>query len=350
MDNEGVLILKNENNEKTTVFLLLSIPGILSAQHSIETAINMPCAGDEIVKQQVEYKDPGDSGLHLVWDFRFLQPINEEYTLSYFLPDSANIALLCGLEHNTRYYYRQGKDSLWAIGYENTTTTMNYTQPELQLCCPLQYGKTFTSNFEGEGEYGRMLPISITGETRWLVDAEGTLLLPDARIEKALRVHSILQYTESRKLQAIITVNKWSWFAPGVRYPVFESIQTTNSTSKEKKTVFNTSFYCPPQLQTGDTIVQTLSPDDIRSIFTEAQLFPNPVRDYLTVRYKLTRPAQIWFTVHDQQGILKKNVALQWQTEGHYTQTVDMHSLPAGIYMLYAHVDDQVVAFNLIKL
>jgi hypothetical protein len=51
------------------------------------------------------------------------------------------------------------------VGYENGTTVMNYTQPELlQILFPMQYGKTTNANFEGIGEYSRMLPLSVKGE------------------------------------------------------------------------------------------------------------------------------------------------------------------------------------------
>jgi hypothetical protein len=336
------------------LYLLIYFPVFINAQNILRSDLNLPRPGDKLVKQQVEYREPGDKGRNRIWDFRFLQPINEEYTVSYFLPDAEDVDLLGGLEHNTRYYYRQKEDSLWAVGYENTTTTMNYTQPELQLYFPLQYGNTFHSNFEGEGEYGRMLPLSIQGEMRLSVDAEGTLLLPDTRVEDVLCIHSVREYTESGKPQTIITVDRWSWYAPNVRYPIFESIQTSQGNSKGEQTIFHTSFYCPPHLQPDNTTEEIqpqemMSPDDIRSIFTDAKLFPNPVTDYLTVQYKLTRKAQIWFTLHNHQGILKNSVAVQFQNEGNYTQTIDMSFLPTGIYTFYAHVDDQELAFNIIK-
>ena len=79
--------------------------------------------GDVLVKQQVGYLDPGESGTGKLWDFSKLKPVNDEYTLEYTHPPmegdsiyiwgnrrylkkkvSAN-ELVVGIEHNTMYYY-----------------------------------------------------------------------------------------------------------------------------------------------------------------------------------------------------------------------------------------------------
>jgi len=65
-----------------------------------------------LVKQQIGFKDPGSSGKALNWDFSSVKPINEEYSLNYFIPDSTDMFRLCGMEHNTRYYFRLQHDIL----------------------------------------------------------------------------------------------------------------------------------------------------------------------------------------------------------------------------------------------
>jgi hypothetical protein len=72
---------------------------------------------------------------------------------------------LCGMEHNTRYYYSQKQDSLWAIGFENSTTLMDYLKPELKLRLPFCYGDTLRSNFEGKGQYSHRLDLKVKGFT-----------------------------------------------------------------------------------------------------------------------------------------------------------------------------------------
>jgi hypothetical protein len=110
---------------------LLSVPCLctFAADPPVLTAAqNNYNAPDSLVKQQIAFLEPGDPGRdNKVWDFRKIKSVNEGYTLRYYIPDSTDMAGICGLEHDTHYYYRQQKDSLQATGYENSTTSMTYT-------------------------------------------------------------------------------------------------------------------------------------------------------------------------------------------------------------------------------
>lgn len=350
---------------------LFSIPLMvisLQAQnlHKLSTERNAYRAADQLVKQQVEYKDPGSSGKNLTWDFRFLQPINEEYTLNYFIPDSTNMIRLCGQEHNTRYYFRQQNDSLQAVGYENSTTYMRYLIPELRMHFPFAYGDTLFSNFMGKGEYCHRLTLKVKGYTRVQADAEGDLRLPEFKtVKKALRVRTLRHYTETGKDSVEMTLDTYSWYAAGIRYPVFESVRTTLSKKGDRKdergesmkdsTVFSTSFYYPPELQTSQVQTDSIPVDaknvvtGAAAVFTEASLMPNPVIDNLYIKYKLVRSAKVWFTLHNSIGILQRSTSPQQLGEGEHSSTVPMGGLLTGVYSLYVHVDDMVMKLNVVK-
>lgn len=342
----------------------LSMPAQTS--HKLTTDCSTYRAADQIVKQQVEFKDPGSNGRGLFWDFSVLKPINEEYTLMYFIPDSTNMTQLCGMEHNTRYYYHQERDSIWTTGFENSTTFMKYTVPELRLKFPYAYGDTLFSFFTGSGEYCHRIPLKVKGYTRTIADAEGDLLLPQREtVKKALRVRTLRHYTETGKDSVEMTLDTYSWYAAGVRYPVFESIKTTLSKKGDRKdekgesmndtTVFSTSFYYPPELQTSQLQTDSIpvnKTEDIQgasSVFTEAQLMPNPVVDNLYINFKLTRAANVWFTVHNNIGIPQCQTSPQNLNEGYNSTTVNMSSLITGVYSLYVHVDDMVMRLNVVK-
>lgn len=338
-----------------TLLLLFPVSHVFS-QHALTVDRNAYRAADQIVKQQVEFKDPGSSGKNLTWDFRMVQPINEEYTLDYFIPDSTHMDTLCGMEHRTRYYYAQKRDSLWALGFENSTTLMEYKKPELKLRFPFSYGDTLFSKFEGKGQYSHRLALQVKGYTRVQVDAEGELLLPDYEtVKKALRVRTLRYYTETGKDSLQMTLDTYAWYAEGVRYPVFESIKTNLIKKATKQgeqaqdtTVFITSFYYSPlkqisQVQTDSLPKETDEPTGAAAVFTEAQYMPNPVETSLNINYKLTRPAQVWFTVHSALGVPVRQTSPQQLPEGRNNITIDMSSLLIGAYTLYVHVDDMVL-------
>jgi len=354
--------------KKTTLPILLCFGCLLTIAQTqkLTTDRNALHVADQIVKQQVVFKDPGSSGRGMSWDFSTVQPINEEYSLTYSLPDSTDMTRLCGLEHNTHYYFRQQQDSLQAVGYENSTTFMEYKVSELRMHYPFTYGDTLFSTFTGVGEYCHFLQLAVKGYTRVQADAEGELKLPEFKtIQNALRVRTLRHYTETGKDSVEMTLDTYSWYASGIRYPVFESIKTSLSRKGDKKdengesmkdtTVFTTSFYYPPELQTSQVETPPVLPDSLpanqgaASVFTEAHLMPNPVVDNLYISYKLIRSAKVWFTVTNNTGIPLCTTAPQNLSEGYNNTTVPMNSLITGVYSLYVHVDDMVMKLSVIK-
>jgi len=344
--------------------LVLTVDAQVSQK--LSTGRNAYRAADQIVKQQVEFKDPGSTGKGMLWDFSMLQPINEKYDLKYFITDSTDMTHLCGMEHNTRYYYRQQQDSLQASGYENSTTMMEYKVPELRMHFPFTFGDTLFSTFEGIGEYCHRLPLKVKGYTRVQADAEGDIKLPEFEtVQKALRVRTLRHYTETGKDSVEMTLDTYSWYATGIRYPVFESIKTTLNKKGDKKdekgesmndtTVFTTSFYYPPELQTSQVQTDSIPVDKkdgligAAAVFTEAHFMPNPVVDNLNINFKLTRAAKIWFTVHNNTGIPLCQTSPENLSEGYNSTTVHMSSLITGVYSLYVHVDDMVMRMNVVK-
>jgi hypothetical protein len=354
---------------KILLYILVSYASLTcmaQTSQKLSTDFNAYRAADNIVKQQIDFKDPGSSGKDLNWDFSTIQPINEEYSLSYFIPDSTKMNLLCGMEHNTRYYFREQQDSLQVVGFENSTTIMEYKVPELRMHFPFVYGDTLFSTFEGVGEYCHRLPLAVKGYTRVMADAEGELTLPEFKtVKKAMRVRTLRHYTETGKDNIEMTLDTYSWYAAGIRYPVFESIKTTLSKKGDKKdekgesmndtTVFATSFYYPPEKQTiqVQTDPMPAATNDAllgaAAVFTEAQLMPNPVVDNLLINFKLTRPAKVWFTVHNNSGIPLCQTSPENLSEGSNSSTVSMGNLITGVYSLYVHVDDVVMKINVVK-
>ena len=352
-------------NKLTLSFFFCCILINATAQHKLTANRNAYRAADQLVKQQVEFKDPGSSGKNLTWDFSMLQPINEKYTLDYFIPDSTQMERLCGKEHSTRYYYLQHGDSLRAVGFENSTTYMEYPVPELKLKFPFSYGDTLFSKFEGVGQYSHRLELAVKGYTRVEADAEGDLKLPEFEtVKKALRVRTLRHYTETGKDSIEMTLDTYAWYAEGIRYPVFESVKTNiikilpttdGSNNVQDTTVFSTSFYYPPELQVSQVETEPV-PEEIRdgatgaaAVFTEGQLLPNPVVDNLTINFKLTRAANVWFSVHSNGGIPLCQTSPQYLNEGYNSTTVNMSNLITGTYTLYVHVDDMVMQKVVVK-
>lgn len=348
------------------IFGFLAISVMAQTAQKLTVERNAYRAADQIVKQQVQYKDPGSSGPNITWDFCNLDIENDAYSLNYFIPDSSNMTRLCGVENGTHYYYTQQQDSLLAVGFENSTTIMEYLVPELRLHFPFAYGDTLFSYFTGVGQYCHNLPLAVSGYTRVQADAEGDLKLPGFEtVKKALRVHTLRHYTETGIDSLEMTLDTYAWYAAGIRYPVFESIKTSLMVKRDTQnqpgesmkdtTVFRTSFFYPPELQTSQVQTDSIPVDQpealqgAAAVFTEAQLMPNPVADNLYINFKLTRPAKIWFSVHNMAGIPFCQTSPQNMDEGYNSTTVNMSRLITGVYALYVHVDGMVMKLNVVK-
>lgn len=262
---------------------LLGIPALLSAQHSLQSGLNMFRAGDELIKQQVGYKDPGLAGAGVLWDFSRLETVNEEYALAYSTSDDS---LITGTEHLTRYHYALQNDSLLLWGFNNQTTRLQHVQPELLLKFPVNYGDTVKTHYYAHGKYSNRLEMDVLGTIETGADAYGTMVLPgNDTLQQVLRTHTVKQMVEDirpindsyydklksppvispdsidQRLESdsvLFVVETFRWYEKGCRYPVFETVRSweqrrtdseSDSNSESESEFLSTAFFYPPQAQ-----------------------------------------------------------------------------------------------------
>lgn len=209
--------------KKTFILLmsLISIPSLLPAQFVLKKELNAPHPGDEIIKQQVRYKDPGRSGENILWDFGKLSSINNGYTLVYSSPyttddtvyikglntiltsSAADSELIIGTEHYTMYYYLLSSNRLRTIGHENPTNLLKYAPPLLSAAYPLAYQENHRENYSSCGIYSSDQPFSSAGNIDIQADARGMMILPSSdTLKQVLRVKFVQTIRESGNLQA----------------------------------------------------------------------------------------------------------------------------------------------------
>jgi hypothetical protein len=190
--------------------LLMSVGFVLPVCGQLNTQHNHYRHGDVLIKQQVEYIDPGQAGENKLWDFSRVKTINDEYTLTYSFPpllnDSVYIMgdmhflkkemqeneLIVGTEHNTMYYYRLTHDSLLQLGHENPTVKLEYTTPMTLMTFPLNYGQTVVSNYKSKGLYSSTVDMQSQGQMITTANAYGKMILPTGdTLSPVLRVKTI---------------------------------------------------------------------------------------------------------------------------------------------------------------
>jgi hypothetical protein len=374
----------------------MSVGFALPVCGQLNTSHNRFRSGDVLIKQQVEYVDPGSSGGNKVWDFSKLNTINEEYTLTYSLPplegDSVYILgdirynkknvsdneLIVGTEHNTMYYYRMIHDSLLQTGHENPVVELEYTNPMVLMQYPLNYGQSITSDYTSKGLYSGTVAIQIHGTMVTAADAYGKLLLPSGdTLSPVLRVKTIqtILNTPVEGSSGIETGDQGKqletcrWYSKGYRYPVFETVRNINLADSTE--IFKTAFFFPPQdhlyLDTdpenltllnelwketetnagtaGNEQAKTVSLEDIMS----CKIYPNPVISILNLEYELKQEAKVAFELYSIDGMPIKKIKAQKKAVGSYYEAIDCSGLFPRNYVLRIIANEVFVNEVIIK-
>ncbi len=320
---------------------------------------NMPRSGDSLVKQQVDYIDPGIAGTNITWDFRKVNPVNDYYNLRYRIisPDSVKIE---GIEHGTIYSYVVRGDSLLHTGYENSTTIMNYSIPELRLRFPVKYGDIVCSDFEGYGEYCHIISLHVSGKTTITADATGTLITPlGLTFKNVLRIKSIREYLQTGLDSLTMKLESYAWYATGHRYPVFETVKTTTKMAGGRESVHKVAsfFYPPPEKaflldDSSNWSLKELSEEIKNTEFhmTSIKLIPNPVRSWLNIVYDLTNDGVVSFKVFDDKGILRFSLPETFKKAENYSEIINMNGFNPGIYLINVFTGKAVKVFKVIKI
>jgi hypothetical protein len=265
---------------------LITVVFVICAFLNAETSITLPLQGfrngDVLYKQQIEYKDPGRNGSNVVWDFSRLQSINENYKLRYYQPPNTRQDTQCitGVEHRTRYKYGLIRDSLFLTGFENSGSNIVFSNPQLCLRFPFTFRDSISQDYGGNGIYMNMLYVETVGNSYSIADAKGTLILPEEdTIYHVLRIRSQQEYIQKTCPKEYTPLNHHSlldsvsvlsidsmrlantdtiyfrtetcrWYAPGYRYPVFETICNHSRSVLDTTEMgdVETAFYFPPSM------------------------------------------------------------------------------------------------------
>lgn len=361
------------------IFLLGCCFHILTghAQTILNESTSLFRPGDVIVKQELQYKVPGSSGKDAVWDFSELSHLESEYTERFVGKIDSSLICLGGDEG---YKYKLSGDSLFCIGYQTPTLYIDYLLPELRQIYPTSYKDSVHSFYYGEGVYSQTLPITVYGEVTHVADAEGMLLLPDGdSLKNVLRIRSTAHIgqrmsaftsvyangdTSRYSIDSLVyrlqndkitwEVTTYKWYAPGYRYPLFETVQNEIVSSSGSRPHFNRSYYFPPAEQ--DYLSEDAPNREIRTnrILQEEHLRSehaqnkksltgneNYACDYsidtnqmLHVNYRLAETATVELYLYSSNGYTLWHKQFAELPSGTYAADYDLSSLTPGTYLL----------------
>ena len=370
------------------IFCPLLLFGQINLQH------NGLRSGDELIKQQVDYKDPGRSGENVIWDFGKLKSVNDEYSLVYSSPvlqensyyvmgydtiqskDIDKNSLIIGTEHNTMYYYQLKENQLLLLGHENPTNLLHYTQPVVTATYPTNYKQSQTNSYQSEGIYSGKIPFDTKGSVRTQADAYGALILPTGdtlshilRIKTVQSISEIIRSINPEMNDSLeMVVESYKWYSKGYRYPIFETIKALNTTDSLNIQEYQTAFFFPPQehlyldddkdnLAVLDSLWNIEHNNNIGNPTTGSEtniklsynFYPNPVEYQLTLEYYLENLTTVNVTIYSMDGKLIKSLVMGKLDKGLHTQYIDCSNLSKGTYILRIETDNRVTSDKIIK-
>lgn len=364
---------------KKNILLLICCIQILTgkSQNILNEATSLFRPGDIIAKQELQYKAPGPAGKDVIWDFRELIHLGSEYTEC--LVGKIDSSLIC-LGEDNGYKYKFSGDSLFCIGYQTPTLHIDYLLPELRQIYPTVYKDSIHTFYYGEGVYSQMLPITVYGEITHVADAEGTLLLPDGdSLKNVLRIRSTAHIGQQMSAFTSIYANgdtshysidsllhrlqndkvtwevtTYQWYAPGYRYPLFETVQNKIIDSSGSRSHFNRSYYFPSVDQ--NDLSEDASNQEIRTnlILQEERLRSKHVpgkresignenhtynysigaNQMLHVNYLLVETSTVEFYLYSPNGATLWHKHLADLPSGTHTVDHDLSPLIPGTYLL----------------
>ena len=362
--------MKKELLIYSAVGLLLSAPA--SAQ-VLKTESHCFNDGDELVKQELEYKSPGRSGKDVVWNFSELAVIDAGYTET-FMSDENHHIYQCA--PRSVYEYGLQGDSLVCWGYQADNVQVNYFQPQLQLKFPVSYGDSLSNCFYGEGLYSKRLYMSVYGKSERKADAHGILILPDdVCLQKVLRIHerNVLGQRISSDNSALCTdslaaceienvmaklaedsitwqTDTYRWYVEGSRYPVFETVEVDILRPDGQRVPHYKRSW---QYHANNVDIVEHDTEGVEEVKTQKNLSFNHFwsdNQKLTVEFYLSgADSNVDIQLTTLQGIVVSNQHLSSLPGGFHSEVFDLSNHPSGVYILSIKVNNETISEKILK-
>jgi len=362
------------------LFLFLFLLSIAPVSAQLRSELNLPRAGDDLMKEQVVYFEPGETGEKQTWNFSRIRLVDDAYMVHYFTRDDWKII---GSENEKLTFLKVTGDSLLLCGYETPTRLVKYNLQGLMLHFPIAYGRVSYGEFFGRGKYHDRFESVVSGEIRTEADATGRMILPGGdTLTHVIRVYmrkvertAYLPVTsgfsfDSRADEArfsgaqteVITTNTWQWYEEGYRYPVIETIEKFRDEPAGRRTVISRNayfyhpaeqFYLPEDAANQVVLERKQSAQNAKMQEQEGNIvsfgcYPNPVKDILKIDLLLRKEATIQISILDMSGReihrfpKRTHVVHDWET-------IDMHTYSPGYYVIKVSTGDETVSEKILK-
>lgn len=330
----------------------------VAAQNVVTHKHNIPCPGDEVVKEQVEFVNCGNSGDNVFWNYCDIPIQKSDYRI-YYSGDS----ILTEITPDAIYRYTHNDNGLQFIEYENPLVIMNYDTPIIKMIYPIVYGNTAQSAFSGIGKYSGIYNMTHNGLIIHEADATGTMSLVEGdTLKNVLRIHSIRTsavhlYTDTLYVDSFKNIKQeieeqYTWYARGYRYPVFETLSRTTYNDMRPVSVYQTAFRCLPEEQRKlpDPLNEDIAKNDsvLENGFLPRKSTKMTSRSVtvhgsaVAISYDMEADAHVTFIIAGTTGMLYRKKEMDCIQGTGYSTVIDCSGLRSGEYILYINVSGNI--------
>jgi hypothetical protein len=346
------------------IYILLLFTISLSAvfgQVTLNFRNNGMIPGDSSRTQEISYVDSGNPGENQVWDFSGIQytgkttfsGIAEDQTLKTTGTGEKSLVVS---EDGYDYNYLLGESGCTETGYANLSKkmTLGYTDPIVKMKYPLSFGQQYSDPFAGVAWYCEKSRVDLSGVYTVHADAFGTLILPGHILKNVLRVKSVKQSLQVNTCGSTqMTLTKYSWYAPGYRYPVMMVSTSESRYGAKDPVIVKTAWVSLNQQQGGALATSAGSASQVNAGENSVVVYPNPFTEQATYTYFLQKQVPVTVEMYDMSGKLnvwieKKQVQAEGLHTGNFNATY-LGLLP-GVYYLRFTLDKQVVVTKIVKI
>lgn len=327
------------------IYLLLTLVIVafisLKAQPVLTSANTNPQVGESFKLNFTDYVAPGNGGANATWNFSGLKA-DSSATATYVTPAStpfassfpgANLAI----ESNSNYaYYIANSSSFSMAGVTtNSTTKIPYSNTEQLLTFPFTINAAYTDSFAGKYTVNN-LTFTRSGTVKVAADGYGSLVLPFGTLKNVLRVMQIENYKDELfGLPPTSYVDSvYEWFLPGVHYPVM----SITNLYLDGSPFYSGGSYLDPS---------NISVNDIAGYQAHFSVFPNPASESVKVSYLLNSSSSIRLSLTNVLGQTLSELTNTVQAAGNHDYTVDLKSLPKGLYLLRLEIGAHAITHKL---
>ena len=327
------------------------------AQYCLKTEFNTMISGDVINRELVAYTSAGENGENILWDFSCVDFLDECIQLFY----TGNDTILSVIGKGDINHLCLRNDSVWQTASQTPLQIVSYTEMPLVAVFPFSYGDSIKTQFRGHGKYCDTQYISTFGTTHIQADGYGDMILPqNDTIKNVLRLHSICYSSigmdaDSSALDSVclkqIIEERYSWYARGYRYPVYEIISTSCYDDAIQVSCIQKAYKYLPNIETlyRDSINHKVIVNDSIIEMDKGQPKNEIIRydistnnKLITINYELDTPAHILVIVANITGILNLRKDIQSPAGEYNTINLNCNDFPNGQYILYLNVNGRI--------